>query len=69
MERVLRQKFNAEEKVKIKKIRAEFAAEYKAELAKKDSHYEALIAKEKQTVSKVNIKLAQMEIDRESLEH
>ena len=41
MEKVLRQKFAAEERIKIKKLRHEFAAEYKTELAKKESHYEA----------------------------
>ena len=47
MESVLRQKFAAEEKNKMRKAKAEFAAEYKVELSKKESHYEALLAKER----------------------
>ena len=68
MEKVLRLKFAQEERTKIKKLRHEFASEYKQELAKKESHYEALIAKERQAVSKANLKLAQMELQMESLE-
>ena len=68
MERVLRQKFAAEEKAKLKKMRHEFAMEFKQELAKKESQFEALIAKERQAVSKANMKLAQMELTNESLE-
>ena len=68
MEGVLRQKFAAEERTKIRKFRQECAAEYKAELSKKDSQYEALLAKERQQVSKANVKLAQMELSLESLQ-
>ena len=48
MEKVLRQKFAAEERMKVKRIRHEIETEYKTELAKKESHYEAIIAKERQ---------------------
>lgn len=48
MERVLRQKFSAEERMKVKKLRHEFATEYKNELAKRESHFEAMLAKERQ---------------------
>ena len=48
MERVLRQKFAAEERIKVKKLRNEFAAEYKNELAKRESQFEAMLAKERQ---------------------
>lgn len=68
MEKVLRQKFAAEERIKIKKLRHEFAAEYKTELAKKESHYEAQIARERQCVSKANMKLAKMELQMETVE-
>ena len=47
MEKVLRMKFAAEEKMKIKRLRHEFATEYKQELAKKESQFEALVAKER----------------------
>ena len=68
MEKVLRLKFAQEERNKVKKIRHEFAQEYKQELAKKESHFEALIAKERQAVSKANLKIAQMELNVETLE-
>ena len=68
MEKVLRQKFAAEERMKIKKIRHEFAQEYKTELAKKESHYEAILAKERQSVSKANMNIAKMEIEMDTLE-
>ena len=68
MEKVLRQKFAAEERMKIKKIKHEFAQEYKTELAKKESHYEAILAKERQLVSKANMNIAKMEIEMDTLE-
>ena len=68
MERVLRQKFAAEERLKIKKLRNEFASEFKTELAKKESHFEAMIAKERQSVSKANMQNAKMEIHMDTLE-
>ena len=68
MEKVLRQKFAAVERMKIKKLRHEFAMEYKTELAKKESHFEAIIAKERQQVSKANMNLAKMEIEMDTLE-
>lgn len=42
--------------------------EYKQELAKKESHFEGVLAKERQQVSKANMKLAQMELNMETLE-
>jgi len=48
MERVLKQKFQAEERMKVKKLRQEFATEHKVELAKRESHFEAMLAKERQ---------------------
>ena len=68
MERVLRQKFAAEERMKIKRLRHEIATEFKTELAKKESHFEALIAKERQSVSKANMNVAKMEIHMDTLE-
>ena len=47
MEKVLRTKFAAEEKLKVKKLRHEFAVEFKQELAKKESQFEAMVAKER----------------------
>lgn len=68
MERVLRQKFSAEERIKVKRMRQELETEYKTELAKKESHYEAMIAKERQQVSKANMKIAQKELEMETLQ-
>ena len=68
MEKVLRQKFAAEERMKVKRIRHEIETEYKTELAKKESHYEAIIAKERQQVSKANMNIAKMEIEMDTLE-
>lgn len=68
MDTVLRQKFAAEEKGKIKKMRLEFATEFKLELAKKESQFEALLAKERQQVSRANLKVAQLEIQVETME-
>ena len=48
----------AEERAKVKKLRHELGLEQKQELAKTESHFEAIIAKERQQVSKANMKLA-----------
>ena len=54
--------------MKVKRIRHEIETEYKTELAKKESHYEAIIAKERQQVSKANMNIAKMEIEMDTLE-